>query len=131
MAVWVLCTPGYECGVVDLLKVIPEPQLRLTVRLHTFIVFTIETSKNIIMRKLMNFNEEWQRELLKALGLIIVFLFVIIGVRNCDISDPTDGDEEYEQSIGRQILMEKYGMKDAAKREQQMRRDYRKRKYGR
>jgi len=131
MAVWVLCTPGYECGVVDLLKVIPEPQLRLTVRLHTFIVFTIETSNNIIMRKFINFNEEWQRELLKALGLIIVFLFVIIGVRNCDISVPTDGDLEYEQSIGRQILMEKYGMKDAAKREQQMRRDYRKRKYGR
>lgn len=83
------------------------------------------------MRKFMNVNEEWKKELLKALGFIIVLILFIIGVRNCDISDPTDGDDEYEQSIGRQILMEKYGMKDAAKREQQMRRDYRKRKYGR
>lgn len=32
MVVRVLRTPWYECGVVDLLKVIPEPQLRLTER---------------------------------------------------------------------------------------------------
>lgn len=48
MVVWALRTPRYGCGVVDLLKVIPEPQLRLTVRLHTFIVFTIETSKMLL-----------------------------------------------------------------------------------
>lgn len=60
--------------------------------------------------------------------LFFLFVLVIIGmtkcVRSCSEPDPYENDEWYNQSVGRQILMEKYGMKEEAKREREIRREY-------
>lgn len=79
-----------------------------------------------------------RRDFIKDIITLTVFFVVIFAaifgaislVRSCNNSDPFEDDEFYNQSIGRQILMEKNGMYQEAEREKEMRRDYmRQKKY--
>ena len=57
-----------------------------------------------------------------VLGLLV--FGVSTCVRSCNEPDPFENDEYYNQSIGRQILMEKNGMYREAEREKELRREY-------
>jgi len=73
-------------------------------------------------------SDKMKEELISGLITIAIFVAGFLGVRacvnSCTVEDEFENDEWYNQSVGRQILMEKAGMKEEAKREQQMRREY-------
>lgn len=75
-------------------------------------------------------DKKW--DLITAIVLVAVLGLLIFGVstcvRSCNEPDPFENDEYYNQSIGRQILMEKNGMYREAEREKELRREYMNRK---
>ena len=71
-------------------------------------------------------DKKW--DIITAIVLIVIVGLIISGittcVRSCNEPDPFENDEYYNQSIGRQLLMEKNGMYREAEREKEMRREY-------
>lgn len=69
-----------------------------------------------------------KRDIISAVALIVVFGLLLFGlstcVRSCNEPDPFENDEYYNQSIGRQLMMEKNGMYREAEREKEWRRAY-------
>lgn len=67
-------------------------------------------------------------DLIASIVLVVVFGSIIFGitkcVRSCNEPDPFENDEFYNQSIGRQLLMEQNGMYREAAREKELRREY-------
>ena len=71
-------------------------------------------------------DNKWN--IISAIVLIVVFGLLLFGlstcVRSCNEPDPFENDEYYNQSIGRQLMMEKNGMYREAEREKELRREY-------
>ena len=71
-------------------------------------------------------DKKW--DIITAIVLIAVAGLLLFGistcVRSCNEPDPFENDEYYNQSIGRQLMMEQSGMYREAEREKELRRAY-------
>ena len=71
-------------------------------------------------------DNKW--DIISAVVLVVILGLFIFGVstcvRSCNEPDPFENDEYYNQSIGRQLMMEQNGMYKEAEREKEMRRAY-------
>jgi len=69
-----------------------------------------------------------KEDIIASIVLVVVLGAFIFGittcVRSCNEPDPFENDEFYNQSIGRQLLMEQNGMYREAEREKELRRSY-------
>ena len=80
----------------------------------------------------MDNKTEKQLKLISTVLKIVVLLLIGWGlttcIKFCNEPDPYENDEFYNQSLGRQLMMEQNGMYKEAEREKQMRREYMRRK---
>ena len=67
-------------------------------------------------------------DIIASIVLVIILGACIFGittcVRSCNEPDPFENDAYYNQSIGRQLMMEENGMYREAEREKELRRAY-------
>jgi hypothetical protein len=81
------------------------------------------------MKKL---DKQKRSEIFATVFLIVILALAGLGVtkcvRSCTEPDPFENDEFYNQSIGRQLMMEKNGMYKEAEQEKEMRRAYMRRR---